>query len=105
MNKHTFTIAQGATTSNAILMDGRSITKIEFPTMTGTSLTITEADEGGTYRTVGSESGALTIVAPSTRLVHLNPGLTIGLGYIKLVSGSAEAAARTIIVYTESYTS
>lgn len=103
MKESTLTIAQSATTSDALKLDGRSILKIEFPTMTGASVTITEADAGGTYRTVGDENGALTISNPSGRIVHLNPSKTIGLGSIKLVSASTEDSARSILVHHAAY--
>lgn len=107
MGQITFTIAQDATTSDAHDLRGRSIVRIDFPAMTGTAVTMTEQDGAGNYVAVYDDaSTAISLtVAASARVVHLNPGKTVGMGPVKLVSNGTEAAARTIYVYTEDYTS
>jgi len=97
---HSFTIANGQTDSDIIDLDNRSLIGFRFPTMTGTSLTVKESD--GTPVTLGGESAALTISNPSGRSVRFSP--LFGLRRVQLISGGAEAAARTIQVLTDDYT-
>lgn len=95
----TVTIPSSGTTSNAIDIGGLTLKAIITPgTLTGTAIKITASDSlGGTYVPVyvapGTSELSLT-VAPS-RLIAV-PYDVSGLRYIKIVSGSTEAAARTI---------
>lgn len=103
---HTFTIAESGTTSGSVDLAGRSIVKIDFPAMTGTAVTLLEKDAAGNYSAVYDDtSTAISLtVGASARVVHMNPSSTVGMGELELVSNGTEASARTITVYSESYT-
>ena len=102
----TVTIATSGTISGAIeRMEGRSVIRIDFPTMTGTALTLLGGDLSttATMKVIGDETGALSIASPSGRSVTLSPYLTYGYSCLRLVSGTAEATPRLISVYLNDY--
>lgn len=98
------TIAQGAQNSSALKVDGRSLMRVIFPEMTSTAATIQTSPDGTTFSTLGDKDGSFSIASPSGRAVTLNPAWTVGAEYVRLVAGSAEAAARTIAAITEDLT-
>lgn len=100
-----FTVTISATESDVIQAHGRSIIRIDFPTMTGTALTIKGSETGVSSDglTVGDKDGNLSIASPSGRSVTLAPYLTYGYSCLRLVSGSSEATPRLIDVYLNDY--
>lgn len=98
------TIASGQTTSDPIDLAGTDLCGIEFPAaMTGTTLKVQMASSfNGTYKTVQKDEvggGDYTITVTAGKYVPLiNLAITAGLRFIKLVSGSTEAADRTIVI-------
>ncbi len=98
------TIASGATTSGAVeLPAGVSLLGLRMPSaFTGTAITLTESNSlTGTYQAVYDNTGSqLSFVVAASRTVTIDPSLTIGLRFIKLVSGSSEAADRTVKLIT-----
>lgn len=104
-NTKNFVIASGQTASAAVDCDKRTPLALDFPTVTGTSFTITECDTpGGTFKTASDRYGnALSMANPSGKIVHLPPSEWLGMKrYLKLVSGSTEAGERTIAAVFES---
>jgi hypothetical protein len=102
----TVTIATSGTISGPIdKMLGRSVVRIDFPTMTGTALTFLGGDLNttATMKVIGSESGALSITSPSGRSVTLQPFQTYGYSCLRLVSGTAEATPRLITVHLNDF--
>lgn len=95
----TITIAQSTTVSaEAAVPDGYDLVGIHAPACTGTALTFTAAKAaGGTHGVVAnSANSAISLTISGTaHYIALDPLLFQGLQFIKLVSGSAEAANRT----------
>lgn len=95
-------IANGATTSGAIELEGgATIVGIRLPSaFTGTSITLTESTSTtGTFQAVYDNTGTqITFTVAASRTVLIDPSYTLGLRFIKLVSGSSEGADRTIQV-------
>lgn len=102
----TLTIANGATASDIIDLKNGRVTGILLPTMTGTTLTVKGALDSGVApvaltKSDGTTNAAVTI--PVTNGVLIAPHGVLkdaleGVRYLQIVSGTAEAAARTIKV-------
>ena len=95
----TATIASGQTTSGEIDLAGCDLCGLFMPaSFTGTTVKIQAAPaSGGTFVTVqqGGVDYALTVAASKYVPIE-NLAVVAGLRFIKLVSGSSEAADRTI---------
>jgi hypothetical protein len=97
----TVTIANGATVSNAIDLGEKAIVGIQLPSaLTSTALTFTASDViDGTYNPVTKIDGnAYSITVAAAKYIVISPVDLAGIRYLKLVAGSAEAAARDIIL-------
>ena len=95
----TVTIASSGTTSQAIDVGEWLIAGIVTPAaLTGVAFTFTGAlTESGTYRPlVDSTGAAISVTVSADDHVLIEPQTFAGVSWIKLVSGSAEAAAREI---------
>lgn len=92
-------ISNGGTTSGAVPINGRMIAGIDLgATLTGTALSIQNSVDGQTFRAAFDNTGAaISWTVAGGRYLKFDPPL---LGYltIKLVSGSAEGADRTLTV-------
>lgn len=97
------TIANGTTTSAAINLSGFSLIGIQFPTtFTGTAVTFTMSPTlTGTYIPVYNSSGQVSYTVAQARYYAINPADLDGCQYLKIVSGSSEGGARTLIVSTK----
>lgn len=104
VKRETITIAQSGQNSTAVLLERRSVIRLDFPTMTSTAATMQVSEDNSTWATLGNESGNISIASPSGRAVQLNLQLTIGVKYFRVVGGSTEAGERTIAVVSEDYT-
>jgi hypothetical protein len=95
------TIASGQTSSAAIPTSGLSLVGIQMPAaFTGTTVTFLGSLDGTTYQTLKSTTSGTSLsytVAQGT-YVAIDPVPFYGLPYIKIVSGSAEGAARTLAI-------
>lgn len=96
------TIANGATTSGAVDLTGTTLVGLHMPAaFTATAVTFTVAESaGGTYRTLYSAGADVTITVAAAKYVALDPSVFAGARFIRIVSGAAEGAARTIILAT-----
>lgn len=103
--QETVVIAQSAQNSAALRTGRRAVTAIIFPTMTSTAATMQRSEDGTNFNTIGDLDGSKTITNPSARAVAIDPYLTQGAAYFRVVAGSAEAEARTITIETEDYDS
>lgn len=95
------TIAISTSTSAAIQMQGLNLVGIQLPAaFTGTAITFTVSVDGVTYQPLyTSTSGtALSYTVAQGHYVAINPQDFYGANYIKIISGSSEAAARTFSV-------
>lgn len=97
-------IANGGTVSGAIDLGEGHLAGLQFATMTGVALTIQASDAiDGTFVLVNLRGGALSITMASDRYITLLPEEFAGLRFIKLVSGSAEGAERTIKTFVRNH--
>ena len=96
-------IANGGTASAEVDLgvDGFMLVGISTPTLTGTALTFQVATaSGGTFRTLEKDDGnAYTLVVESSKYYPINPDHFLGVRFLKVVSGSAEGAERTLILH------
>jgi hypothetical protein len=97
----TVTIASGQTTSGAVDLAGYVLVGIRLPSsFTGTALKISEsATFGGTYQNVylPSTSADLSLTVAQGKSIPIEvPANLLPWRFIKIISGSAEAADRTI---------
>lgn len=95
-----FTIAESATTSGAVNLAGCTAAAIVTPAaLTGSTLTFSVSDDGGTWTTLYDEFGsAKSVTIGTSRTILLSPADFWWVRWVKLVSGSTEAAARRFIV-------
>lgn len=95
------TIANGATTSDAIAIDSAVAMGLQMPSaFTGTSITYTvSADKGVTYQALYDSTGAVqvTTAVAASRSYDLPAELTAWT-HFKIVSGSSEGSARTLYI-------
>ena len=95
------TIPTSTTTSTLITLGGFTPVGIYFPAvMTGSTVSFTASPTaGGTFVPVKDATGTLTMVATgSLTYVALDPKTFEGINFLKIVSASTEAAARTLIL-------
>jgi hypothetical protein len=95
----TATIANGATTSDAVDCGQNRAARLSMPAaFTGTSLGVQVlASDGSTYQTLYDDSGvAYAITVAAGREVILNMIDFLGIQSFKLVSNAAEGAERAI---------
>lgn len=94
-------IAAAGTTSAAISTGGLSLVGILFPTVfTGTTVTFTMSDSlAGTYVPVktGTAGTALSYTVAAAGYNVIDPKDFQGIAFLKIVSGSTEAASRTLV--------
>jgi hypothetical protein len=105
----TATIASSGTTSGAVSTgiigtENTQLMGLEFPAaMTGTSMTFTGSrSSDGTYVTITEVGGAsnYTVTVSAGKFVPVEPRVFATFPFIKLVSGSAEGAERSIIIHS-----
>lgn len=110
MKKINATIANGAQTSGAIRIppnqSGLSLLcGLSMPAaFTGTTMTFTvSTDAGTTFNALYDDTGTqISVTVAASRYIRLIPSLFAGIDHLKIVSGSAEGAARTVgLVFAE----
>lgn len=101
----TVTIANGATTSGAIeTKAGNDMALVGIITpaaLTGVAFTFTacHTDSAGTFNTVYNTAGtAYSVTVGTSRFIAIDPVDFAGVSFLKVVSGSAEGAARSIVL-------
>lgn len=95
------TIAISTTTSGVIDLTQRDIVGLYIPAaFTGTAITFTaSSDIAGTFGSVRDGAGnAISVTVAAGQYIKINSADFLGVLYLKLVSGSSEAAARDIRV-------
>lgn len=95
--KQTASIASGGTTSQPIGLQGNRLLAIQTPAaLTGTALTFLASFDDETYAPLYNSSGAVSVTVAASRYIAVEPADFAGVEYLKVVSGSAEGAARSI---------
>jgi len=101
----TATIANGGTVSDAIDLEGRGLTAMVMPAaFTGTTITFQGSVDGVTYQALyNASNSAVSMTVAASRTYLFTPGDFSGIRYLKVVSGSAEGAARSILLVARQY--
>jgi hypothetical protein len=96
----TVTIASSGTTSQAISMTRNRvpIAVLTPAALTGTTFTFQASVDGTNFYDLYNGSSAYSVTVAPSRYIALNPDVFQGVFYIRIVSGSAEGALRTIYV-------
>lgn len=96
----TVTIASSGTTSTALtLQGGRVPIAIVTPSaLTGTAFTFQASTDGTNFFNLYNEATQYSVAVNVSRYIALNPDVFQAIRYIRIVSGSAEAALRTISI-------
>lgn len=96
------TIPISTTTSAAISLKGMALVALKMPAaLTGTAITFTACDTiDGTYvpLKVTTSGTALSYTVAASGYYAVDPAAFQGIPFLKIVSGSTEAAARTIVL-------
>lgn len=105
-NYMTVTIPSGGTTSTPVDLSGYVLAAIDFPAMTGTTVTFEGAIPSdpsitfanATYKPIsGSNDTNHSVTTSATAKIRsVDPANFAGAVFVRLVSGSSEAAQRTI---------
>lgn len=92
-------IANTAQLSAAIPCGGMALVGIKFPAaFTGTTVTFEMCDTlAGTYVPVYNSAGPVSYTIAQGRYYAIDPKDFYGINFLKIKSGSAEAAGRTLI--------
>jgi hypothetical protein len=88
------------TKSDAIEKLGMALVGIQTPAaLTSTAMTFEGSADGVTFEPVFlfDGSSAYPVVVAGHRYISINPEVTKGIPWLKLVMGTAEAAARTVL--------
>lgn len=99
-NYQTATIAASGTTSSTVDCTRYQLVGFFTPAaLTGTAITFTASPDNSTFYTVREVGGAAVKSETVTTGSYypLDPRVFAGLQYVRLVSGSTEASARSII--------
>lgn len=101
--KATLTISASGTVSTAFSAAGFESFGVVLPaTFTGTTLTFQVSADGSTYQALDNGSGsAVSITVAQAKSYALPAGLT-AWPYFKIVSGSTEGSARSLVVVAKS---
>lgn len=95
------TIANAGTTSNAIDLGSATVVGMYIPSeFTGTAITFTACTTAtGTFQPLKDGAGAaVSKTVAASDYIYLDPTIFAGIAFVKLVSDSAEAADRAIIL-------
>jgi hypothetical protein len=90
----------GQTVSAAIECGGLALCGIQLPAaFTGTALTFQASLDGVTYQPVHSAAAGtlLSYTVSQGQYCAIDPKDFLGVAFLKIVSGSAESAARTLV--------
>lgn len=98
----TVVIANGGTVSGAIDLQGLTLCGVILPSaFTGAAITFQVSDDNVTYQAAyNTSNNAMTMTVTQARTYMITPTDFAGVRYLKLVSGSAEGAERTIKLLT-----
>jgi hypothetical protein len=94
-------IANGAQLSDAVDLLGFTLCAVETPAaFTGTAITFEVSNDNSTFVPVHKEDGnAYSITVAASRATIVDIQKFRGFRYLKIKSGSAEAAARTVVLH------
>jgi hypothetical protein len=97
----TAAIASGGTASAEVDLGGTEIVGLVMPSsFTGTAMTFQAATAtGGTFQNVADGAGSdISKTVAQGKYIAIDPTLFRGIRFVKVVSGSAEAAGRSVVI-------
>lgn len=97
-------IAISGNTSAEIDLQGNTVVGVHMPAaFTGTSITFQAAQgSGGTYQPVKDGAGnSYSLTVAAAQFIPIDPVKMSGVRFMKIVSGSTEAAERTLQVVSK----
>lgn len=96
------TIANAGTTSGIIDLADRVLVAIHMPSDWDTATLTIHASptETGTYSPIASDDFTEAMTAAASTVIIVNPNMTRGLRFIKLVASGAQTPARTFYLAT-----
>jgi len=96
-------IASGATISQPILMHGSPLVGVDCSALSSVAFTLLNSIDGGlSYRAVEDavSGNPISMIVEANRYHHVSPPIR-GLDMVKVVCGTAVAAARTVILVSD----
>lgn len=97
--KQVLTIANGATSSDACnAATGEAFGLVMPATFTGTTITFTVSADGSTFQALYSITNTLVTMTVAVSRSYDLPGELTAWPYFKVVSGSTEGGARTLVI-------
>lgn len=94
-------IASGGTTSGMADLQNRRLLAIQMPAaFTGSALTFQGSHDGETFATLYSSGSDVSVAVAAGKYVAIDPAIFAGVEYLKVISGSAEGAARELQLIT-----
>jgi hypothetical protein len=92
-------IASGGTTSDMVNLMNRRLLAIQLPAaFTGTALTFQASYDGITFATLYIDGADVSLTVAQGKYVAVDPATFAGVEILKVISGSAEGAARSIVL-------
>ena len=97
----TCTIAISTTTSDAVAIAEFNKGSFHAPAaLTGANFTVHVSNDGTNYNALQNAAGtAIAVIPATTNEANMLPAETFNFKFMKLVSASSEAAARTITIF------
>ena len=98
MTLRKLTIANGATVSDIVDVQGHGLVGIIIPAaFTGTTLTFQGSFDNNTFVAMYDSAGTeLSVTVSTSRMISFCPSDFVSPRYLKIVSGSAEGAERIV---------
>jgi len=97
--QRTAVIANGATVSASIYCGNKVAVALQMPAaFTGTTITFQGSYDGTTFQAVNVGGAAYSETVAASLNIALDATVLAGFRYLKVVSGSAEGAARSVLV-------
>lgn len=95
----TIAIASGQTTSGSQPTNGMQLVGCQLPAaFTGTQISFTVATTAtGTYQELDNSSGQVKYTVAQGKFIAINPADFAGVQFFKIVSGSSEGGARSLV--------
>jgi hypothetical protein len=96
-------IANGGTISSVALMHGSPLVAVDCAALTSVAFTLQNSIDGGlSYRNVEDAitGNPISMTVEANRYHHVNPPIR-GLDMVRIVAGTAEGAARTVILVAD----
>jgi hypothetical protein len=97
------TIANGATVSSIAMMNGSPLVGVDTGALTSVAFTLQNSIDGGfSFRNVEDAvtGNPFSMVVEANRYHHVSPPIR-GLDLVRIVAGTAEGAARSVILVSD----